>query len=172
MYPALFNFFSFFSFFLPFFLLEYSHGLTGPYSCPYANGYRWNNRIFFLITSLFLLALPVFFLVQKKLCTARSVVLVVDGVDDGVEIVVDDVFRNAVGRRRRRGVEVEGVVDVGTSRRRLEMAIRSREICSRFHPAPSCVQPCFKKKEEENGSIIHLLAMNYAPWPMGTVNAG
>ena len=105
-------------------------------------------------------------MVQKKLCTARSVVLVVDG----VEIVVDDVFRNAVGRRRRRGVE--GVVDVGTSRRRSEMAICSREICSRFRPAPSCVQPCFKKKEEENGSIIHLLAMNYAPWPMGTVNAG
>ena len=73
---------------------------------------------FFLITSLFLLALPVlfFFLVQKKLCTARSVVLVVDGVDDGVEIVVDDVFRNAVGRRRRRGVEVEGVVDVSSRR--------------------------------------------------------
>ena len=52
------------------------------------------------------------FLVQKKLCTARSVVLVVDG----VEIVVDDVFRNAVGRRRRRGVEVEGVVDVSSRR--------------------------------------------------------
>ena len=53
-----------------------------------------------------------FFLVQKKLCTARSVVRVVDG----VEIVVDDVFRNAVGRRRRRGVEVEGVVDVSSRR--------------------------------------------------------
>ena len=123
---------------------------------------------FFLSQVSFCWPYQFFFLVQKKLCTARSVVLVVDG----VEIVVDDVFRNAVGRRRRRGVEVEGVVDVGTSRRRLEMAIRSREICSRFRPAPSCVQPCFKKKEEENGSIIHLLAMNYAPWPMGTVNAG
>ena len=52
------------------------------------------------------------FLVQKKLCTARSVVLVVDG----LEIVVDDVFRNAVGRRRRRAVEVEGVVDVSSRR--------------------------------------------------------
>ena len=115
MYPAfgLVQFFLFLSFLSSFLShVEYSHGLTGPYSCPYANGYRWNNRIFFLITSLFLLALPVFFLVQKKLCTARSVVLVVDG----VEIVVDDVFRNAVGRRRRRGVEVEGVVDVSSRR--------------------------------------------------------
>ena len=67
MYPALFNFFLFLSFLSSFLShVEYSHGLTGPYSCPYANGYRWNNRIFFLITSLFLLALPVCFFWSKR----------------------------------------------------------------------------------------------------------
>ena len=29
-----------------FFPSEYSHGLTGPYSCPYQNGFRWKSNHF------------------------------------------------------------------------------------------------------------------------------